>query len=212
MQRHQPPWTRVRRARSTRCSRGTREAQSCQPIFDCHRAGQQYSLTPTTSRKSTKTIKSTRLTTRRRTRRIQSKKSPVEKGRFRQAESDCVRNGLIMILKKKSRNIEPGDQGAGKILRGLATRTPECAFRFMHTITTDLQTVVSMPTIASNIRFKFQPGLPGYSSILQHSTHPVITFLGLRFYITGVGMLRGADRDSTAIVHILTFWKCRLQQ
>ena len=25
-------------------------------------------------------------------------KSPVEKGRFRLAESDCVRNGLIIIL------------------------------------------------------------------------------------------------------------------
>ena len=48
---------------------------------------QQYSLTPTVSRKSTRTIKSTRLTIRR-TRRIQSKKSPVEKGRFRLAESD----------------------------------------------------------------------------------------------------------------------------
>ena len=58
-------------------------------------AVQQYSLAPTASRKSTKAIKSTSLTMRRRTRRIQSKKSPVEKGRFRLAESDCVSNGLI---------------------------------------------------------------------------------------------------------------------
>ena len=57
---------------------------------------QQYSLTPTASRKSTKTIKSTRLTIRRRARRTQSKKSPVEKGRFRLAESDCERNGLTL--------------------------------------------------------------------------------------------------------------------
>ena len=55
---------------------------------------QQYSLTPTASGKSTKTIKSTRPTIRRTTRKIQSKKSPVQKGRFRLAESDCVRNGL----------------------------------------------------------------------------------------------------------------------
>ena len=78
---------------SSRCSRRQREAQSCQPISP---AVQQYSLTPTASRKSTKAIKSTRLTIRRRTRRIQSKKSqsPVEKGRLRLAESDCIRNGL----------------------------------------------------------------------------------------------------------------------
>ena len=57
-------------------------------------AVQQYSLTPTASRKSTKTMKSTRLTIRTRTRRIQSKTSPVEEGRFRLAESDCKRNGL----------------------------------------------------------------------------------------------------------------------
>ena len=65
-----------------------------------HRAANRFRLlysstpTPTASRKSSKTIKSTRLTIRRRTRRIQSKKSPVEKGRFRLAESDCIRNGL----------------------------------------------------------------------------------------------------------------------
>ena len=58
---------------------------------------QQYSLTPTASRRSTKTMKSTRVTIRRRTRRIQSKTSPVEKGRFRLAESECVRNGLSLI-------------------------------------------------------------------------------------------------------------------
>ena len=80
---------------SSRCSRRQREAQSCQPISP---AVQQYSLTPTASRKSTKTIKSTRLTIRRRTRRIQSKKSPVEKGRFRLAESDCIRNGLMCVF------------------------------------------------------------------------------------------------------------------
>ena len=56
---------------------------------------QQYSLTPTASRKSTKTLESNRLTIRKRTRRIQSKKIPVEKGRFRLAEFDCIiRNGL----------------------------------------------------------------------------------------------------------------------
>ena len=62
---------------------------------------QQYSLTPTasTNRKNTKTTKSTRLTIRR-TRRIQSKKSLVEKGRFRLAESDCVRDGLRVALTK----------------------------------------------------------------------------------------------------------------
>ena len=41
---------------------------------------QQYSLTPTASRKSTKTVKSTRLAIRRRTRRIQSKKDRVRNG------------------------------------------------------------------------------------------------------------------------------------
>ena len=75
---------------SSRCSRRQREAQSCQPISP---AVQQYSLTPTASRKSTETIKSTRLTIRR-IRRFQSKKYPVEKGRFRLAESDCIRNCL----------------------------------------------------------------------------------------------------------------------
>ena len=58
---------------------------------------QLYFLTSTAFRKSTKTIKSTRLTIRRRIRRIQSKKSPVEKGRFQLAESDCVRNGRIIL-------------------------------------------------------------------------------------------------------------------
>ena len=58
---------------------------------------QQYSLTSTASRKSTKTIKSTRLTISRRIRRIQSKKSPGGKGRFRLAQSDCVRNGLRVV-------------------------------------------------------------------------------------------------------------------
>ena len=81
---------------SSRCSRRQRETQSCQPISP---AVQQYSLTPTASRKSTETIKSTRLTIRRRTRRIQSKKSPVEKRRFRLAEFDCIRNGLTAGLK-----------------------------------------------------------------------------------------------------------------
>ena len=78
-----------------------REARVAREERTKHRAAnrfstliQQYSLTPTASRKSTKTIKSTRLPIRRRTRRIQSKKSPVEKGRFRLAESDCIRNGL----------------------------------------------------------------------------------------------------------------------
>ena len=85
------PPTRWDEGSSSRCSRRQRQAQSCKPISP---AIQQYSLTPTASRKSTKTIKSTRLTIRRRTRRIQSKKSPVEKGRFRLAESDCIRNGL----------------------------------------------------------------------------------------------------------------------
>ena len=55
-----------------------REAQSCQPIST---AVQQYSLTPTVSRKSTKTIKSTRLTTTR-TRRFQSKKVQSNRAAF----------------------------------------------------------------------------------------------------------------------------------
>ena len=54
-------------------------AESCQPIFDCHTAVQQYSLTPTASKKSTKTLKSTRPTIRRGTRRIQWEKNPAEK-------------------------------------------------------------------------------------------------------------------------------------
>ena len=85
------PSTRWDEGSSSRCSRRKREAQSCQPISP---AVQQYSLTPTASRKSTKTIKSTRLTIRRRTRRIQSEKSPVENGPIRLVESDCIRNGL----------------------------------------------------------------------------------------------------------------------
>ena len=93
------PPTRWDEGSPSRCSRRKREAQSCQPIPT---AVQQYSLTPTASRKSTKTIKSTRLTIRRRTRRIQSKKSPVEKGRFRLAESDRIRNGLIIVIGKKT--------------------------------------------------------------------------------------------------------------
>ena len=83
------PPTRWDEGSSSRCSRRKREAQSCLST-----AVQQYSLTPTASRKSTKTIKWTRRAIRRRTRRFQSKKRPVEKGRFRLAESDCIRNGL----------------------------------------------------------------------------------------------------------------------
>ena len=83
--------TRRDEGSSSRCSRRKREAQSCQPIST---AVHKYSLTPTAARKSTKTIKSTRPTIRRRTRRIQWKTSPVEKGRFRLAEKDCVRNCL----------------------------------------------------------------------------------------------------------------------
>ena len=76
---------------SSRCSRRRRDALSCQPISP---VVQQYSSTPTASRKSTETIKSTRLTIRRRTTTIQSKKIPVKKGRFRLPESGCIRNGL----------------------------------------------------------------------------------------------------------------------
>ena len=83
------PPTRWEEGSSSRCSRRKPEAQSYQPISP---AVQQYFLTPNASRKSKKTIKSTRLTVR--TGRIQPKKSPVEKGRFRLAESDCIRNGL----------------------------------------------------------------------------------------------------------------------
>ena len=64
--------TRWDESSSSRCSRRKREAQSCQPIST---AVQQYSLTPTASRKSTRTIKWTRLTIRRRTRRFQSKRA-----------------------------------------------------------------------------------------------------------------------------------------
>ena len=73
------PPTRLDEGSSSRCSRRKRDAQSCQPIST---AVQQYSVTPTASRKSTKTIKPTRLTIRRRTRRIQPKKSPVERAVF----------------------------------------------------------------------------------------------------------------------------------
>ena len=55
-------------------------------------AMEQYSLTSTASRESTKTLKSTRLTIRRSKKEQKNpiEKSPVEKGRFRLAESDCV--------------------------------------------------------------------------------------------------------------------------
>ena len=92
------PPTRWDDGSSSRSSRRKREAHSCQPIST---AVQQYSLTPTASTKSTKTTKSTRLTIRR-TRRIQPKKCPVEKGRFRLAESDCVRNSLGIFLYNRS--------------------------------------------------------------------------------------------------------------
>ena len=55
------PPTRWDEGSSSRCSRRMREAQSCQSIST---AVQQCTLTPTAPRKSTKTIKSTRLTIR----------------------------------------------------------------------------------------------------------------------------------------------------
>ena len=64
---------------SSRCSPIKREAQSCHPIST---AVQQYSLTPFASRKSAKTIKSTRLTIRRKTRRFQTKNKSSRKGPF----------------------------------------------------------------------------------------------------------------------------------
>ena len=99
------PPTRWDEGLSSRWSRRKREAQSCQPISP---AVQQYSLTPTVSGRSTKTIKSTRLTIRR-TRRIQSKKSPVDKGRLRLAESDCIRNGLRPTIMEKNLAFISGD-------------------------------------------------------------------------------------------------------
>ena len=102
MQRHErsfggfrlsPTPTRGFVAREARVAREERAKPRAANRFST--AIQQYSLTPTASRKSTKTIKSTRLTIRRRTRRIQPKKSPVVEGRFRLAEPDCVTNGLI---------------------------------------------------------------------------------------------------------------------
>ena len=77
-------------------SRFAREERAkCRAANRCPTAIQQYCLTPTASRESsTKTIKSTRLTIRRRTRKTQTKKSQVEKRRFRPAEPDCVRNGF----------------------------------------------------------------------------------------------------------------------
>ena len=80
------PPTRWDEGSSSRCSRRQREAQSCQPISP---AVQQYSLTPTASRKSTKSIKSTRLTIRRRTiweessRKKSSRKGPFSTGGIR---------------------------------------------------------------------------------------------------------------------------------
>ena len=85
------PPTRWDEGSSSRCSRRKREARRRHPIST---AVQQYSLTPTAAGKSTNFMEWTRLTIRRRTRRFQSNKSSVEKGRFRLAESDCRRNGL----------------------------------------------------------------------------------------------------------------------
>ena len=65
------PPSRWDKGSPSRCSRRKREAQSYQRISP---AVHQYSLTRTASRKSTKTIKSTRLTIRRRTIRISRKK------------------------------------------------------------------------------------------------------------------------------------------
>ena len=112
------PPTRWDEGSPSRCSRRKREAQSCQPIPT---AVQQYSLTPTASRKSTKTIKSTRLTIRRRTRRIQSKKSPVEKGRFQLAESDCINNGPMP--RARSAHAHKREQGSGSYC--MNRRTPD---------------------------------------------------------------------------------------
>ena len=87
------PPTRWDEGSSCRCSRRMREAQSCQPIST---AVQQYSLTPTASRKSAKTMKSTRLTTdgKKKDQKIPAEKKSGQKNRFRLAEPDCVRSGL----------------------------------------------------------------------------------------------------------------------
>ena len=63
---------------------------------------QQCSFTPPASRNSTKTTKSARLTIRRGSRTIQSKKSSVEKSRFQLTESDCI----IIDLKRGPRRIQ----------------------------------------------------------------------------------------------------------
>ena len=52
---------------------------------------------PTASRKSATTMQWTRLT-RRRPRRIQSKQSPVKKGRFRLTKSDCIIIGVKHVF------------------------------------------------------------------------------------------------------------------
>ena len=91
--------------RSTRCSRRTREAQSCQPIFVCHTA-----LLPHTNR----------LQEEHKNYEIDSsddkkdQKNPVEKrssrkGPFplRLAESNCVRNGLKVYCSTGQSKGEP---------------------------------------------------------------------------------------------------------
>ena len=107
------PPTRWDEGSPSSCSRRKREERSWQPIST---AVQQYSFTPTASRKSTKTIKSTRLTIRRRIRRIKSTKSTVEKGRFRLAESDCIRNG------RRVSKVRPNWPRETHILPGLESR------------------------------------------------------------------------------------------
>ena len=78
---------------SSRCSGRKRETQSRQPIST---PVQQYSLTPTASRKSTKTIKPTRLT-----RTEERPESSRKKKQSKRAVFDwrnptvCIRNGLI---------------------------------------------------------------------------------------------------------------------
>ena len=89
-------------ARETRVACGERAKHRAANWFST--VIQQYSFTPTTSRKSTNTIKSTRLTIQQQQttnegpeessrKKVQSKKILVEKGHFLLAESDCVRNG-----------------------------------------------------------------------------------------------------------------------
>ena len=90
------PPTRWNEGSPSRCSRRNREAQSCQPIST---AVQQYSLTRTASRKSTKTIKSARLTTRRRTGRIRSKKISRRKRPFSTGGIRLCKNGLSQSKK-----------------------------------------------------------------------------------------------------------------